>query len=206
MKYRSSPLLQNLSLRHWKLGIYYQKTFCAYLCFIFPGASAVGHCQKQESGQSRLLVICLWLFLRLWLRTLLPHYKHPNLLFPSLCCSRVPWLLLGASSGAHHLPYGKYSFSPWKGRRESIGIYPSIYSWNVVVFLHCCVPKRRSEDVKSMKWLWNWKTAKQTPLWAQESHPGISSWEWHVLVLPNIPNDAICPQTSVNAGFCSEWC
>lgn len=60
IKYRSSPLLQNLSPRHWKLGIYSNCNFVLTFIFIFPGASAVGHSPKQEAGQRRSACGCSW--------------------------------------------------------------------------------------------------------------------------------------------------
>lgn len=168
IKYRSSPLLQNLSPRHWKLGICYQTSFCAYLCFIFPGASAVGHCQKQEPGQSRPLVIYLWLFLRLWLRTLLPHYKDPNLLFLSLCCSRVPcvctgWVSIGCQFRSSSLAWQQVQVQPKKGEE---GKQRDLSFYSLYLFLeYCSVPTllcakeevRRSQvyEVTGMKRLQN---------------------------------------------------
>lgn len=133
------------------------------------------------------------------------HYKDPSLLFPSLCCSRVPcgctgWASTGCQFRSSSLASWQVQVQPKKGeegKQRDLSFYP------FCLFLECCsVPALlcSKEEVRSMKWLWGERLKSRHPF----GHRSLtSSWEWHILVLPNIPNDEICAQASVNAGFCS---
>lgn len=127
---------------------------------MFPKASAVGHCQRQDLGISRTLVICLWLFLWPSLKTLLLHCRNTQVWSFSPCAAgRLPciwtgWSFIWCEFKSSSLTCWQGQTQPMKGDEGKQRNSSFIHSWKIIVFLQRCVQRiSLLEEVTFMKWL-----------------------------------------------------
>lgn len=93
VKNRSAPLLWGLKSKALKVGSMLPSTISCLPLIYLSKVSAAGHFQRHDLGLSRPLVICPWLSLWPWVRTLLLHYRNNQVCSSPLCAAGRPLLV-----------------------------------------------------------------------------------------------------------------